>query len=351
MHILLAAVRRHRLPARMRHFRENATLLKFLLRRLGGWLLMIVIATNLTYFLANMFLDPRSNYIGRRPPLSEDQIDRILDSHNLNDHVSIWSRWWTWAKDIVLHWNWGQSPTGDSVNGQVSYRVWISFELVIGAFIIMTVLGIALGVYAASRQYKLADRVNQAASIVTLNIPVVVAALGIVLLAVKFNQSVGHRVFYVTGSRSADVTGFARIGDTAQHLVLPTIVLVLTGYAGTQMLQRSLLLDNISADYVRMARAKGLTKSQAIRRHALRTSLIPVATQVAFSIPALFTGAVLTESIFNWRGMGAYFVETISKNDIHGVVATAAFGALMTALGAILADLAVVALDPRVRVN
>jgi peptide/nickel transport system permease protein len=78
--------------------------------------------------------------------------------------------------------------------------------------------------------------------------------------------------------------------------------------------------------------------------------LIPVATQVAFSIPGLFTGAVITESIFGWEGMGRYFTRTIATNDIHGVVATAAFGALMTAIGAILADIAVVVLDPRVRV-
>src|SRR5690606_4750564 len=113
----------------------------------------------------------------------------------------------------------------------------------------------------------------------------------------------------------------------------------------------SLLLDNIKSDYVRMARAKGLTKQQAIRKHALRTSLIPVTTQVAFSIPGIFTGAVLTESIFAWKGMGQYFIQTISQNDINGVVAVAAFGAVMTAIGAILADIAVVALDPRVRVS
>lgn len=326
-------------------------MLKFFLRRLGGWLLMIVIATNLTYFLANIFLHPRSLYVGRRPPVPEATVDHILSSRNLNDKVSIWARWWTWLKDIVLHWNWGQSPTGDSVNGQVSYRIWVSAELVIGGFIIMTLIGVALGVYAASRQYKAADRINQGVAIVALNIPVVVAALGVVLLAIKFNQAVGHRFFFVTGSSSPGVHGLASIGDAAQHLILPTIVLVVTGYAGTQMLQRSLLLDNISADYVRMARAKGLTKAQAIRKHALRPSLIPVATQVAFSIPALFTGAILTESIFNWRGMGMYFVQTITQQDIHGVVATAAFGALMTAVGAILADLAVVLLDPRVRMS
>ncbi|WP_230109236.1 ABC transporter permease subunit, partial [Microbacterium foliorum] len=127
--------------------------------------------------------------------------------------------------------------------------------------------------------------------------------------------------------------------------------LVFTGYANYHLLQRSLLLDNIKADYVRTARAKGLTKQQAIRKHALRPSLIPVATQLAFTIPTVFTGAILTESIFGWNGMGKYFIDTISKNDVHGVVAVAAFGAVLTAIGAILADIAVVALDPRVRVS
>ena len=104
-------------------------------------------------------------------------------------------------------------------------------------------------------------------------------------------------------------------------------------------------------DYVRTARAKGLTRNQAIRKHALRTSIIPVATSVAFSVPGVFTGAVMTENIYAWHGMGEYFIQTIAKNDIHGVVATAAFGAAMTAVGAILSDMFVVALDPRVRVS
>jgi peptide/nickel transport system permease protein len=83
----------------------------------------------------------------------------------------------------------------------------------------------------------------------------------------------------------------------------------------------------------------------------LRKSLIPVATQVAFSIPAVFTGAILTETIFAWNGMGKYFIETIVKSDINGVVAVAAFSAVMVAIGAILSDIIVVVLDPRVRVS
>jgi peptide/nickel transport system permease protein len=92
-----------------------------------------------------------------------------------------------------------------------------------------------------------------------------------------------------------------------------------------------------------------LTRAQAIRRHALRASLIPTATAVAFGIPAVFTGAIITETVFGWEGMGRYFTDTIAKNNVDGVVAVAAFGAVMTAAGAILADIATVALDPRVR--
>lgn len=332
--------------------REIPTLIKYLLRRTLGWLLMIVVATNLTYFLAWLYLDPRSNYVGRRPPLNEEQIEALLRPRNLDAAVPLLERWWTWFSNILFHWNWGVSPTGDSVNDQVAYRIWVSAELVLGATILFTVIGIALGVYTASRQYQLADRIGQATSIITMNIPIVVASLGIVLLAIQANSATGTRIFFVTGAASPGVSGFFPVLiDALQHLILPTIALILVSYAGIHFLQRSLLLDNINADYVRTARAKGLTKSQAIRRHALRTSLIPVTTQVAFSIPAVFTGAVLTESIFGWNGMGKYFTQTIATNDVHGVVAVAAFGAVMTAIGAVLSDVAVVILDPRVRVS
>ena len=313
---------------------------------------MIVVATNVTYLLAWSFLDPRSNYVGRKPPLSPEQIENLLRPRNLDNTVPLVERWWTWLTGIVLRWDWGVSPTGGSVNEQVAYRMWVSAELVLGATIIMTLLGIWIGVYTASRQYKLGDRIWQGISIITMNINIIVAALAVVILAINFNKWVGTRVFFVTGSSSEGVTGFFPvIVDALQHLILPTIALVIIGYAQYHFLQRTLLLDNISADYVRTARAKGLTKQQAIRRHALRTSLIPVATQVAFSIPGIFTGAILTESIFAWQGMGRYFLTTINGNDVHGVVAVAAFGAVLTAIGALLADIAVVVLDPRVRVS
>lgn len=313
---------------------------------------MIFVATNLTYFLANAFLKPASNYLSRRPPIPQEQIDRSLGQYNLNPQVSIFHRWWHWLTQIVLHWDWGRSPTGDNVNSEIVYRALISGQLVLASTILSIVIGVALGVFTAARQYKVADRAWQGLSVITFNTPSAVAALAVVLIAISVNQHTGHTWLPVAGAQSPSAAGFWGVAASrAQHAILPTISLTIISYASYHLLQRSLLLDTINSDFVRTARAKGLTRNQAIRRHGLRTSLIPVATQVAFAMPALFTGAVITETVFAWHGMGQYFVQTISQNDVHGAVAVAAFGALMTAIGAILADIVVVVLDPRIRVS
>ncbi len=324
----------------------------YLCKRIASWAVLVVIATNLAFFLATWFLDPRSNYAERKPPLPPEIVDNTLSTYNLNDKTPVLERWWTWLTGILLHWDWGSTPVGTSVNGQVAFRLWSSVQLLAAATVLATLLGIALGVYTALRHYRLADRAWQFVSIVMINVPVAVAGLAVVLLGIAINQQVGHTVVFVAGSSSIDVHGFFPVLlDRLKHLILPTITLVVVQYAGLHLMQRSLLLDTIDADYVRTARAKGLTRGVAVRRHALRTAIIPVAVGIAFAIPAVFTGAVITETIFGWEGMGRYFVTSINTNDVYGVVAVAAFGAVATAVGAILADLAVVYLDPRVRVS
>ena len=325
---------------------------KYLVKKLGGWLAIIFIATNITFFLATAFLDPKSNYVGRRPPLPEDQIQRTLQPLNLSDNTPLFERWWTWLSNILFHWDWGESPLGESVNQQISFRIWVSAELLLLATVLSVIIGVAIGVYTASNQYKMGDRIWQGISIVTMNLHIVVASIITVAFGLWINRITGSRIFYVTGASKYGVHGFfPTLLDFLQHVALPTFSLLLVSYAGYHMMQRSLLLDNLNADYVRTARAKGLPQRKAIRKHALRTSIIPVATSVAFSIPGIFTGAIMTEKIFAWQGMGDYFITALSHNDIYGTVAVAAFGAFTTAVAAILADITVVILDPRVRVS
>ena len=275
-----------------------------------------------------------------------------LQPLNLSDNNPLFERWWTWLSNILFHWDWGESPLGESVNQQISFRIWVSAELLLLATVLSVIIGVAIGVYTASNQYKMGDRIWQGISIVTMNLHIVVASIITVAFGLWVNRITGSRIFYVTGASKYGVHGFfPTLLDFLQHVALPTFSLRLVSYAGYHMMQRSLLLDNLNADYVRTARAKGLPRRKAIRKHALRTSIIPVATSVAFSIPGIFTGAIMTEKIFAWQGMGDYFITALSHNDIYGTVAAAAFGAFTTAVAAILADITVVILDPRVRVS
>lgn len=326
-------------------------MIKYLLRQTLTWFVRIVVVVNLTYFIASWFLKPAANYVGRRPPIPPDQIQRMLDQYNLADTEPLWHRWWDWLTNIVLHWNWGYSPVGASVNEQIGFRIWVSAQLMLGATLLAFLVGVALGVYSASRQYHLADRVVQVFATIFLCLSIVVVALIVVFLTVKLNDWVGHRIFYVTGAGTVGLSGWPWFIDKIQHLLLPSLCLLAISWPTYAMTQRALLLDNISADYVRLARAKGLRKATAVRRHALRTSLIPVMVSLAYSIPGIFVGASLTETIFAWNGMGRYLVQTINTNDINGAVGVAAFAALMTAVGAVLSDIIVVYLDPRVRVS
>jgi peptide/nickel transport system permease protein len=325
---------------------------RYVLRRTLGWLAMIAVATNATFFLASWFLDPRSNYRDLRPVRTEDEISRALRPYGLDPRESVVHRWWHWLSDVVLHFDWGHSPRGVPVNSEIAYRVVISGQLIFAGVVLSVLLGVALGVYTASRQYGVVDRVSQTVSVVLYNVPTAVGALGLVLIAVWLNQRAGGTLLHVAGASTPGVDGtLHRVLDRLDHLILPTVNLTLLSYAGWHFTQRALLLDTINADYVRTARATGLTRAQAIRRHALRTSLIPTATNVAFTVPLVFTGAIITETVFGWEGMGRYFTKTIGDNDVHGAVAVAAFGAVTTAVGAILADIATVLLDPRVRVD
>jgi len=326
--------------------------LRYVLRRTIGWIAMIVAATNAAFFLASWFLDPRSNYRELGRLRTDQQISTALRPYGLDPDQTVVQRWWFWVKGVVLHFDWGHSPTGASVNSEVAYRVVVSGELVLVGTVLSVVLGVTLGVYTASRQYGPVDRIAQTVSIVLYNVPTAVGALGLVLFAVWLNQRIGSTVLHVAGASTPGVDGvWSRLFDRLDHLILPTVGLTLLGYASWHVTQRALLLDTLHADFVRTARATGLNRAQAIRRHALRASLIPTATSVAFTVPSVFTGAIITETVFGWRGMGTYFTQTIANNDVHGAVAVAAFGAAMTAIGAILADIATVALDPRIRVR
>lgn len=321
----------------------------YLLKRAIRYLLMIFVTTSATYFLAVSTMRPALLEQEKIPRPTDEQIQQNFANLGLDPSKNPTERYWEWFLGVFTRWDWGRSPSGAFVNAEFADRVWVSARLYIVAMILTIVIGVALGVYAAARQYRLADRIITGWSYFVYILPAPIGYFLIQLGAIQINEAAGSQIFYVTGISTVGVEpGWPAFWDMAAHYVVPTFALTVLGWQAYQISQRQYLLDNVNADFVRTARAKGLTRNQAIRKHGLRVSFIPVAQSIAFQVPLVFMGAFFAEQIFAWPGIGLWAIDVISKADVN---ATVAFGSLVFAIGAILADLATSVVDPRVRVS
>jgi peptide/nickel transport system permease protein len=323
---------------------------KYLLKRLFNYMIMFFVAVTLAYFLAASRLNPLLLYDITNPNLDWDSIHASLADKNLDPDEPILSRYWDWLTGVV-HGDWGEKPKSGSVNDEITNRVPVSFRLVIGGFVIGAISGILIGAWTATKQYKWQDRTVTLWSLVLISTPTFVLAVVLQIITIRLGRAFDFQWEFLGETGVRDGPFLTRAADRAEHLLLPTLTLALPLIAVYSRYQRNLMLDTLHADYVRTARAKGLTRRRAVFKHALRTALIPVGTLFAFSLAAVFTGATFTETLFGWHGMGEYLVTSISGQDVNGAVAVAAFGAVTFFVGAILSEVFVVMLDPRVRVS
>jgi peptide/nickel transport system permease protein len=287
----------------------------------------------------------------RQPPIEPAIIEQQLLKYNLSDSVPLLERYWIWLTGI-FHGDWGKSPLGVDVAEQISTRMWVSLRLLLIGTLAGIIIGVAVGAWTATRQYKLSDRTITAISLLIISTPAFVVGHLTQIGATWYNNTSRTRTFEFIGE-TGDVGDypFADLVDRGQHLLLPTFVLIILGAASMSRIQRNLMLDSLGADYVRTARAKGLRESKAVMKHALRTALIPTGTYFAFSVATMFVGATFTERIFSFPGIGQYGVDTITNRDVFGVVAVTAFAGVCVLAGAVLSDIMVAILDPRVRLQ
>ena len=216
-----------------------------------------------------------------------------------------------------------------------------------------TLTGVVVGAWGAIRQYHLSDRVITIVSLILISTPTFVLAPLLMLPANAVNGVVGADVFQYIGETSTTPPAGAggALVDRLQHLVLPTATLALFAIAGYSRYQRNAMLDELGKDYIRTARAKGLTRRRALFKHGLRTALIPMATLFAYSVGGLVTGSVFVEQIFGWHGMGEWVLQGITNQDTNVVVAFTLFTGITILLAGMLSDVVYAALDPRVRVT
>jgi peptide/nickel transport system permease protein len=233
----------------------------------------------------------------------------------------------------------------------------VTLRLVIAAMILALILAVMTGVYSAYRQYSKTDYSLTFMGFLFLAMPTFWIAGLLKMWAININNAIeaswgeGHRPLGTVGYQSTIPPEgfFAKMGDYAGHLVLPTISLALITYAAWSRFQRSAMLEVLNSDYIRLARAKGLAPRRVMIRHALRTALIPMTTVSSLTIAGIIGGAVITETVFQWRGMGTFIIESIGAGDRYAMIGWMLLAGSFVIIGNIVADLLYAVLDPRIR--
>ena len=323
---------------------------RFLMRRLLNYAILLALASVLTFTLTSLTFSPLDSLLERNPRPPQAVIDAKAAELNLDKPIPV--RYLDWVSGAVRG-DFGTTVTGQPVTEELWRRIGVSLRLVLIGSVLGTVIGVVVGAWGAIRQYRFSDRAITVVSLLILSAPTFVVANLLILGALKVNSILGVQLFEYTGETSSDaVGGFgSQLVDRLQHLVLPTFTLALAAIAGFSRYQRNAMLDVLGQDFIRTARAKGLTRRQALFKHGLRTALIPMATLFAYSVGGLFTGAVFVEKIFGWHGMGEWVIQGISTQDTNIVVAITVFTGVTILLAGLLSDIIYAALDPRVRVS
>jgi peptide/nickel transport system permease protein len=323
---------------------------RFLARRFLNYVVLLLLASFLTFGLTSLTFHPLDSLLQRNPRPPQSAIDAKAAELNLDKPIPL--RYLNWAAGAARG-DFGTTVAGQPVAESLWRRIGVSLRLVILGSLLGTVIGVVVGAWGAIRQYRLSDRTITVLSLLVLSTPTFVVANLLILGALKVNTVLGVQLFEYTGETSSDAVGGAwdQFVDRLQHLVLPTFTLALGSIAGFSRYQRNAMLDVLGQDFIRTARAKGLTRRQALFKHGLRTALIPMATLFAYGVSGLVTGAVFTEKIFGWHGMGEWVVQGIATQDTNIVAAITVFSGATILLAGLLSDVIYAALDPRVRVS
>ncbi|MGD0408824.1 MAG: ABC transporter permease [Candidatus Limnocylindrales bacterium] len=262
----------------------------------------------------------------------------------------------------LLHGDLGYSiNNGLPVTDVIASRLPATVLLCATAYLIWITLAFMAGVYAAVRRYGLFDSVLTIFNYVGYSLPTF--WLGLILITF-LSEGDPFKWFPASGMWDArTVPAFATsqywaffgsnplyaITDLARHLALPVLTLVAVSIAGDSRFIRSSMLDSLNQDYIKTARAKGVSETGVVFRHALRNALLPVVTNIALEIPFIFGGAVATETVFSWPGMGRQFVESVGYTDYPVLMGILLISSVIVVLANLLADIMYAVVDPRVK--
>lgn len=256
--------------------------------------------------------------------------------------------YFTWLSDAIVG-NFGDSwKYTMPVIDKFKEVIWLSFIMGGISFILELLIAIPLGIIAATKQYSKADYLITAGALVGISLPTFFFAT---LLKLLFSVKLGWFDLYgLVGRNYAQLDAMGQFWDKANHLVLPIMTLVIVSVGGLMRYTRTNMLEVLNADYIRTARAKGLSERKVIYHHAFRNTLIPLVTIIGGTLPGLFSGALITETLFSIPGIGYTSYQAMVSGDIPFSMFYMTFLAVLTLAGNLISDILYAVVDPRVRI-
>lgn len=315
----------------------------FVLRRLLG-AIPLLFGASLLIFL--VFALTPGDFVDGNINLTPQRAAELKALYGLDR--PLWARYLGWLTQL-LHGDLGFSLQHQiPVSTLLGQYLWSSFLLALVSLLLYWTLSLAVGVLAAVRPYGWFDRVVTLLVFAAMSFPVFFLCL---LLIKWFAVDLGWLPVGGMISIGSNATGWAYALDVARHMVLPVLTLVMLQAGGLTRYVRASMLDALAMDCVRTARAKGLPERVVILRHALRNALLPLIALLGFELPGLFAGAIVTEKIFNWPGVGHIHIDTLAARDYPVLMSFTLLLAVLTIVGNLLADVLSALADPRIRLR
>ena len=311
----------------------------YILKRVARVVPVLLLVSMATFALLHLAPGGPTSVMTSNPKVTGADLERIRDSYGLDRPLPV--RYLIWFRQVFLRLDLGTSyVTGEPVSSMILDRLPATLELVAISFVLALVLSLLAGVLSALKKGTIVDDLISVISTAGISAPVF--WIGLMAIAI-FSLRLG---LLPSGGREA-ITESGSLIDRLRHLVLPVSVLSLAYFASWTRYVRSSVLEAVRGDFVRTARAKGLNERVVILKHVMRNAVLPIVTIIFMQIPTIFTGAVITETVFSWPGMGRLFYEGLVRHDYSRVMGIVVVVTILIIFFNLVGDLVCMAIDPR----
>ncbi len=319
--------------------------LKYIIKRILQTIPLLIIVSFISFFIIRLSpVDPLAE-LKLNPSISPETVQKERVRLGLDKPVIV--QYGKWAISFVKG-DLGVTSNGEKVSQKLKERIPNTLLLTSIVIVLTWLVGVPLGILAAVNWKTPFDRLLTVLTSIGMAIPSFFFAVLLLMFAVKTGW---FPIGGLTSPNFAEMNFLGKFLDISSHLVLPVMVLFTISLAGLQRQMRANMLDVLDSDYVKFARAKGLSEFTVVYKHALRNAINPMITLLGFEFAGLLSGAALTEYVFNYPGLGTLILEAVMKSDINLVMASLMMGAIMLIVGNLIADILLIVTDPRIRVK